>query len=114
MVYFWPASESFGCSICLCRYTPEEDRYTAWNTFDDSPMLDGVIYGKLSECIYGGILDSTPATCKLREIPYNVVRFERSIDVIQRAWRKSLYDPMYRVCRRRLMGEFEELMRDPP
>jgi len=66
---------------------------------------------------YSGILDNVPVICKPKTCgddkalsPFNVVRFEKAIDVIQRAWCKSLYDPTFRVCRKRLLHEFDELM----
>ena len=117
--------EEFRQSAIFDRPSASEsrwNRYVAWNGFSDSPILAGSIYGVLVKgitcdySIYGGILDSTPAICKpsVNPIqPYDVVRFERSVNVIQRAWRESLYNPVYRICRQRLMVEFEEMLAVP-
>lgn len=116
-----------------------ERTYQASNAFGDYAAPDGSVYngsllGASREEIeetatadeywallsnngftYAGVLGNTPCVCKPGTpgnipVTFDVVRFERAIDVIQRAWRRALYDSTFRVCRARLQREFDELM----
>jgi len=84
---------------------------------NDRTIDDFIALRSCNGFTYSGILDNMPTICKPKTcgddkvLPsFNVVRFEKAIDVIQRAWRNSLYDPTFRVCRKRLLLEFDELM----
>jgi hypothetical protein len=39
-------------------------------------------------------------------IDIDIVKRNKAIKVIQRAWRHAFYDPCYSVCKRRLVREF--------
>lgn len=57
------------------------------------------------------ILGHVPEYCKSKDssMPFDIIRFEKAVTIIQNAWRKACNDPRFRVCRKRLLRGFEEL-----
>ena len=59
---------------------------------------------------YAGILDHVPDCAKPHDMhPYKAPARDRAIYKIQSAWRNAWYNPKYKMCRDRLMLEFQEL-----
>ena len=59
---------------------------------------------------YAGILDHVPDCAKPHDMhPYKAPARDRAIYKIQSAWRNAWYNPQYKMCRDRLMREFQEL-----
>lgn len=56
------------------------------------------------------ILGHVPEHCK-SATPFDIVRFEKAVTLIQNAWRRACNDPLYRVCRERLLRDFSGLAR---
>ena len=59
-----------------------------------------------------GELSRNPSMLLSNQELDNIIKRDKSAQTIQKAWRHSITNPTYKVCKKRLLFEFSELLQD--